>query len=87
MKTFLRNYIASAHRVVIFAYKLKSAKIGCRSQIKCNNTCLCCTRDLPGVALVITFFTTLFAKKKLNKCAFSQILQHDCENIATMVLD
>ena len=24
------------------------------------------TRDLPGVALVITFFTTLFTKKKLN---------------------
>ena len=24
------------------------------------------TRDLPSVALVITFFTTLFTKKKLN---------------------
>ena len=24
------------------------------------------TRDLPAVALVITFFTTLFTKKKLN---------------------
>ena len=46
------------------------------------------TRDLPGVALVITFFTTLFTKKEiefLDKCAFLQILQHDCKNIATMV--
>ena len=43
------------------------------------------TRDLPGVALVITFFMTLFTKKKLNFCAFSQILQPDCKNIATMV--
>ena len=44
------------------------------------------TRDLPGVALVITFHNT-FHKKEiefLDECAFLQILQHDCKNIATM---
>ena len=46
------------------------------------------TRDLPGVALVITFFTTPFTKKEiefLDECAFLHILQHDCKNIATTV--
>ena len=39
------------------------------------------TRDLPGVALVITFFMTLFTVHSeitfLNECAVSQILQYD----------
>ena len=46
------------------------------------------TRDLPGVALVITFFMTLFPKKEiefLDECAFLKILQHGCKNIETMV--
>ena len=42
---------------------------------------LCNTRDLPGVALVITFDMTLFTVHSeitfLNECAFSQILKYD----------
>ena len=44
-------------------------------------------RDLPGVALVITFHDT-FHKREIEflyECALSQILQHACKNIATMV--
>ena len=46
------------------------------------------TRDLPGVALVITFSRHFSQRKEikfLDECCFLQILQHDCKNIATMV--
>lgn len=45
------------------------------------------TRDLPGIALVITFHDT-FHKKEiefLHECTLLQILKYDCKNIATMV--
>ena len=44
----------------------------------------------PGLATntIIFYLITFFTKKEiefLDKCAFSQILQHDCKNIATIL--